>query len=140
MPTGPLSVSEITSTSVTIAWNAPSLDGGISLSAYIIERRDIRYKAWLLVEKVRPTITSYCVQNLLEGNEYLFRVIAENEEGQSEPLQLSDTVRLEGIPKGLNDPGFNLFLLPKIHIPFLLHVYHRYPVRLIIGIKHVCHN
>ena len=119
MPSGPLSVSEITSTSVTIAWNAPSIDGGISLSAYVIERRDIRYKAWLLVEKVHPTITSYCVQNQLEGNEYLFRVIAENEEGQSEPLQLSETVRLEGIPKGLNDPGFNLVLLPKKHIPSL---------------------
>ena len=106
MPTGPLTVSDITSTSVTIAWRAPSFDGGLSVSAYVIERRDIKYNAWLLVEKVQPSITSYCIQNLLEGNEYLFRVLAENDEGMSEPLQLSESVRLQGIPKGLIEIPF----------------------------------
>ena len=84
-------------TSVKLTWNPPSVDVGLSITAYIIERRDVKYTSWLLVEKVQPHITSYCVQNLYEGNEYLFRVFAENSEGVSEPLELLEPVRVQGI-------------------------------------------
>ena len=93
-------MSQITSSSVTISWNQPSDNGGLSLSSYIIERRDVRYSSWLRVDKVDPSIMSYCVQNLLEANEYLFRVFAENDEGPSEALQTSVPVLVEGV-KGL---------------------------------------
>ena len=96
-PIGPLTVSDVKSTSVKLTWNPPSVDGDINITAYIIERRDVKYTSWLVVEKVRPHITSYCVQNLYEGNEYLFRVYAENSEGVSEPLEVSQPVRAQGI-------------------------------------------
>ena len=97
IPIGPLTTSNVTSTSITISWNPPSSTGGIPVSAYVIERRDVRYSTWLMVEKVRPMIASYCIQNLLEGNEYLFRVFAENAEGFSEPLQITVPVLIQGV-------------------------------------------
>ena len=53
-----------------------------------------------MVEKLSLSITSYCIQNLLEGNEYYFRVYAESDEGLSEPLLLSVPVLVQGA-KGL---------------------------------------
>lgn len=46
---------------------------------------------WMDTGKVEPSITSYCAQNLKVGKEYVFRVMAENEVGKSEPLT-SDSV------------------------------------------------
>ena len=40
---------------------------------------------------VKPDITSYCSQALKEGTEYIFRVMAQNAIGKSEPL-VSDGV------------------------------------------------
>jgi len=47
---------------------------------------------WTSVGKTEADITSYCVQNLKEQKEYVFRVIAENAVGKSEPLT-SDPVK-----------------------------------------------
>ena len=70
--------------------------------AYHIERRDRKYTAWIKVDKVKPSITSYCIQDLLDGNEYFFRVFAENPEGLGAPLE---TVEAASPQKDL---GFNL--------------------------------
>lgn len=45
---------------------------------------------WVKVDKVTPDITSYCVQNLATGNDYFFRITAENEEGTGPPLENKD--------------------------------------------------
>lgn len=83
---------EITAKTVTIQWKAPKSNGGLALTAYYIERRDKKHTAWLKVDMVKPSIKSYCIQKLLEGNEYFFRVIAENPEGLSEPLESLEAV------------------------------------------------
>lgn len=86
-PEGPLKISEITDSSVQLSWKPPNFNGGLQLTAYVIERRDRKRATWMSVDKVFPNITTYCIQNLMEGNEYYFRVFAENEEGLSEPLE-----------------------------------------------------
>ena len=60
---------------------------------------------WSPLTTVKPDISSYCVQNLKEGTEYFFRVIAENAVGKSEPLD-SDGV----VPKS---PYGELFLVNR---------------------------
>lgn len=47
---------------------------------------------WTPLTTVKPDISSYCVQNLKEGTEYFFRVIAENAVGKSEPLDSDGVV------------------------------------------------
>lgn len=56
------------------------------MTAYIIEKRDTKRNTWAKVDKVEPGITSYSVQNLVEGVDYYFRITAENSEGLSKPL------------------------------------------------------
>lgn len=85
-PEAPIEATEITATSVSIKWKPPKSDGGTPLTAYIIERRDATRMTWIKVDKVKPNITTYCIQDLVTNNEYFFRVIAENAEGMSPPL------------------------------------------------------
>ena len=91
-PEGPIVYEEVLVTSVVVRWKAPKDTGGVPITAYHLERRDKKYYTWIKVEKTKPNVTSFCVQNLLEGSEYFFRVFAENEEGLSAPLESVQSV------------------------------------------------
>lgn len=105
-PQGPIIYEEITSSSVVIRWKVPLDTGGLPITAYHLERRDRKYYTWIKVASVKSNITSYCIQNLLEGNDYFFRVFAENEEGLSLPLESVESVTPQGIP------GYLVYSLP----------------------------
>lgn len=79
---------------MTLTWRPSEDDGGDKISKYVIEKREMWKSTWSAVTTVEPSITSYCAQNLKEGQEYVFRVMAENNVGKSSPLE-SDGV----IPK-----------------------------------------
>jgi titin len=66
-----------------LSWKPPKSNGGLPLSGYIIERRDNKRPTWVKVDKVSPDTTTYKANNMLEGNMYNYRIIAENEEGAS---------------------------------------------------------
>ena len=87
-----MTIMDVTHKSVTISWRPPKNNGGLELTAYHVEKLDIKQKSWKKVEKLKPKIRTYCVQNLKEGSEYLFRVFAENKKGMSEPLQSAEAV------------------------------------------------
>ncbi|KAH9498302.1 hypothetical protein Btru_006487 [Bulinus truncatus] len=91
-PQGPIVIEDVGVTEVTIRWKPPLNTGGLNLTGYYIERRDTKYTAWIKVDTVKPNINSYCIQNLLEGNEYVFRIFAENQEGRSDPLETKQAV------------------------------------------------
>ncbi len=91
-PEGPIVFSDIKKTSLTVAWNPPAKNGGSPLTGYILEQRDAWKMSWTQVAKLKPDITSYSVQNLKEGQEYIYRVMAENLVGRSEALE-SDKVK-----------------------------------------------
>lgn len=74
--------------SVILSWQPPSNTGGSDITAYIIEKRDAKRNTWAPVEKVTGLTNTYAVQKLLEGNEYYFRVSAENDIGQGEAVEL----------------------------------------------------
>ena len=97
-PEAPLVIQEVNHTDVTIRWKPPLYTGGLELTGYYIERRDTNYVSWIKVDRVQPSITTYCVQNLYEDSEYMFRVCAENREGRSIPIT-SEAVML-GKPPG----------------------------------------
>ena len=92
-PEGPVEYSEITKDSVTLSWQPPSKDGGSPLTGYVIEKRDARRTQWVKADSVDKDTTSFTASKLLEDNEYVFRVIAVNAEGESEPLESKDVAK-----------------------------------------------
>ena len=74
---------------------------------------------WSPLTTVKPDISSYCVQNLKEGTEYFFRVIAENAVGKSEPLDSDGVVPKSPygesflVNRGMADGEKNPIKVPK---------------------------
>uniref|UniRef100_A0A3B3DJI0 Titin n=1 Tax=Oryzias melastigma TaxID=30732 RepID=A0A3B3DJI0_ORYME len=84
----------------TLSWSAPLHDGGNPITHYVIERRETSRLAWTVVSNSCST-TCHKVTKLLEGNEYIFRVMAVNSYGISEPLESSPvTMRTPFVPPG----------------------------------------
>ncbi|XP_034540952.1 titin-like [Notolabrus celidotus] len=81
-PTGPVMIDEVSSDYVIVSWVAPEYTGGCQLDNYVVEKRDISSTEWQTVSAttVRTTIK---VTKLKTGNEYQFRVFAENRYGKS---------------------------------------------------------
>lgn len=94
-PTGPITFSYITNESVTLNWQPPAKDGGAPVTNYVIEYRDAKRTTWSKAGDVSADKTFFVADKLLTGNEYYFRVIAVNEEGQGQPLESLETVRPE---------------------------------------------
>lgn len=89
-PVGPLIISNVTQVSADLEWKPPESDGGTPLKYYVIEIRESRRNTWGRVADVKPTHTKFTVPSLVVDNEYMFRVIAVNAEGQSPPLTCVD--------------------------------------------------
>ncbi|GBP08919.1 Twitchin [Eumeta japonica] len=63
----------------------PSLDdGGIPIEYYIVEKMDVESGRWLPSGRFKEPFAE--LNNLVPGQEYKFRVLAVNTEGESEPL------------------------------------------------------
>ena len=86
-PDGPLEVTNITQTSVTVSWKKPLSDGGSHVTGYVIKRRDVKRPVWVKCGRVNANMTSFKVKDLVEGCEYVVQIFAENIEGLSEPLE-----------------------------------------------------
>uniref|UniRef100_A0A3Q1F023 Titin n=1 Tax=Acanthochromis polyacanthus TaxID=80966 RepID=A0A3Q1F023_9TELE len=72
----------VTGDSITLGWTRPRTDGGNEIKHYILERREKKSLRWVKVSSKRPiTELRHRVTNLTEGNEYEFRVMAENGAG-----------------------------------------------------------
>lgn len=82
-----LDVKDIKKDSVVIAWTPPLDDGGLEITKYAIEKCDPEKMVWIKVAEVEKTIVSYCVQKLAPNSQYVFRVVAENPIGASEPIE-----------------------------------------------------
>lgn len=93
-PRGPLVVSEVQKNSMKVAWQPPYMDGDSAITAYIIEKQDMTlgFGSWTRIDKVKSYTHEFSVTHLLEGHQYLFRVIAENVHGRSQPLESRNAV------------------------------------------------
>ena len=97
MPSAPASlrVTSILSDSVTLAWEQPEHDGGDVITGYVIERRDAQRGGWTTVGSVDRGSTSFRVRKLLDGNDYYFRVAAENSVGTGRPNETPTSVEIK---------------------------------------------
>ena len=86
-PRGPLKVSNVTAQTATLSWQPPEDDGGSPIINYIVEKMDVTRGEWSPVEVVPPTQTSLKVTKLTPKKDYMFRVRAINNEGESPNLE-----------------------------------------------------
>lgn len=75
-----------------LEWPAPEDDGGSPILGYIVQKKEKGSPYWTNAVHVPSKATSTTVPDLTEGQEYEFRVIAQNAAGQSEPSEPSDLV------------------------------------------------
>lgn len=91
---------------MTLNWEEPEDDGGTPITGYWLERKETTGKRWVRVSRdpIRPMGMgeSFVVSGLIEGSQYLFRVIAINAAGP-------------GLPSASTDPTFARDPICKSH-------------------------
>lgn len=86
-PEGPLEVSDVHKEGCKLKWNKPKDDGGLPLTAYLVEKMDVATGRWVPAGRVDPSKTEHDITGLEPNHKYQFRVKAVNEEGESAPLE-----------------------------------------------------
>ena len=94
VPGAPLApeVSDVMAESCYLSWKAPAQDGGSPILGYFIERCTGTSSRWLRISRGLITDTSSKVTDLVENNEYTFRVVAENKVGAGPAGPNSETI------------------------------------------------
>lgn len=88
---------QIGTDSLVVEWQAPAWDGGSAITNYIIEKQELPMTAWTRAGHTRFNL--FPVTDLTPGNEYKFRVFAENVHGRSDPSDESSAVETKGVMK-----------------------------------------
>ena len=96
---------KITKNSVDLSWTRPTNDGGSKLTGYVVEKKK-KGEDWMECAHVPPTATTATVAGLVEGEEYQFRVVAENVAGMGEPSKATNTITAADQP----GEGFCVFV------------------------------
>ncbi|XDV30081.1 hypothetical protein PO909_033074, partial [Leuciscus waleckii] len=108
-----LEVVNITKINCDLKWTEPDSDGGSPITNYVVEKRDVRRRAWQAVDTTVKD-TKYTVTPLNEGSLYVFRVAAENAVGVSEFSELEDSVLAKDTFSKLN--CMYILCVPKIDL------------------------
>lgn len=109
-PNGQLQVSDTTAENARLTWTAPKDNGGSEITNYVVHKRDASNGMWALVTS-SVTSTSCVIPGLIDGNEYAFRVMAENRFGISSPVMSQTIVAKYPFSK------FNSFICDSILLP-----------------------
>lgn len=85
--------------SVALKWSPPSKDGGDAVD-YVIEYRRRGSPTWKRANSVPVQETNFSVTGLKEGDEYEFRITAQNKAGLGPSSEVSQVVKVEA-PLGM---------------------------------------
>lgn len=80
--------------SVTLSWTEPEKDGRSPITNYILEQRKSSSSSWSVVS-TKITETVHTVEKLEKGSQLIFRVIAQNAVGRSEPSEESEIIVIQ---------------------------------------------
>lgn len=82
-----LEIKDVKKDSIKLEWTPPIDDGGLEINKYILEKCEVQNNVWMKVADFDRDITTYCVQKLSMNSQYMFRVVALNPIGESEPTE-----------------------------------------------------
>lgn len=89
-PVRDLQVKDVLAENMTLTWKIPEDNGGSSIHAYIVEKREENRRMWQ--EAGESVILEHVVENLREGNKYLFQVAAKNKYGLGDFVEIPKPV------------------------------------------------
>ncbi len=92
MPPQNLRVTNVSKNQITLAWDVPEQDGGSAITSYIIEKADTKRRTYMTAGNTDEHTLEFTVGKLIEGNEYMFKVYAENAIGMSDPVSLDEPI------------------------------------------------
>ncbi|MFT7799600.1 titin-like isoform X1, partial [Arapaima gigas] len=103
-PTAPesLNVTDIGKDYATIAWTKPKHDGGSRITGYVLEAQRKGAEQWSHLTAVKAL--DYTAKHLSENEEYVFRVMAVNSSGRSDPRESRPVL----IKEQTTEPQFDL--------------------------------
>uniref|UniRef100_A0A4W5MSE0 Titin n=1 Tax=Hucho hucho TaxID=62062 RepID=A0A4W5MSE0_9TELE len=86
-PTAPenLYVTDVSVDTASLAWTKPKHDGGSRITGYVIEAQKKDTETWTHVRTVKAL--DYTATDLIENMEYVFRIMAVNSSGRSDPRE-----------------------------------------------------
>ena len=84
--------------SVKLSWLPPMDDGGSPITRYVIELREQGSGDWNTLIELPKSVNEFVVKDLVEGEEYNFRISAENSVGRGKPVEADTTVKPERKP------------------------------------------
>ena len=99
-----LKVTSVTKSSCSIGWKKPRSNGGSRIIGYVVDILTEENK-WQRVTK--SLNLQYSMKDLTEGEEYTFRVSAENENGEGTPCEIT-VVAKDDVGK----PSAIIFIFP----------------------------
>ena len=82
-------VKEITKAACIVSWQPPIQNGGTQILGYWVERRLTSSNRWLKINKEIVKELTQKITDLVESNEYEFRISAENKAGVGEPSKVT---------------------------------------------------
>ena len=87
-PVRNLRIDNIHAESAHVTWEVPEDDGGLPITSYFVEYRDLRRAQYSRSERLTGQTFEYDLTRLTKGSKYTVRVLAENKLGQSEPTEI----------------------------------------------------
>ena len=88
-----LGVKDVDKQRMTLTWDEPSTDGGAEIERYIVEKKDLSKAQYVSAGTVDAEKRELTIDRLIEGNEYLFRVCAENSIGASDWTTTAEPIK-----------------------------------------------
>ena len=77
---------------IVVSWDVPESDGGSAITGYKVEKKDAKRDNWVKVDDLDAKTLTVKATKLVEGNKYYFRVLAENEVGESKWTETDEPI------------------------------------------------
>ena len=78
---------------IDLAWEPPETDGGLPIKGYHIERKQSKTSRWIKLNKDLIPEQFFAVTDVMENEEYEFRITAVNDEGHGPPSAVLGPVK-----------------------------------------------
>ena len=90
-------VESVDKNSVELSWQPPKSDGGSPVIGYLVEKRQGYSSKWSPVNKNPVPSPHYICKDLLQDEDYEFRVVAVNDAGNGPPSKTTGNVKTKDL-------------------------------------------